>query len=232
MNAVGGGGSFVTLPALIGAGVPSVSANASSSVALFPGSIASTWAGRDRLVSVGDVSLRLLVVVTASGGLVGAALLVVTPPDAFAAAVPWLLLSATLIFAAGPKAGAVLRGRLTLTRKPLLVAQFVVGIYGGYFGGAVGIMMLAIWSLFSAADVHVMNPAKTLLLAASRAIAVIVFIATGTVAWRQTVPVLLAGIAGGYIAAWAGQRIGPRVIRASVIIVMTAITIAFFAGPM
>ncbi len=230
MNAVGGGGSFVTLPALIGVGVPSVAANASSSVALFPGSMASTWACRDRLVSVGDLPLRLLVVVTALGGLVGAGLLVITPQAVFDAAVPWLLLSATLIFAAGPQAGAILRERVTLTTKPLLVAQFVVGIYGGYFGGAVGIMMLAIWSLFSSADVQAMNPPKTLLLAASRAIAVIVFIATGNVAWLQTLPVLLAGIAGGYIAAWAGQRISPRVIRAGVIIVMSAITIAFFTG--
>lgn len=230
MNAVGGGGSFVTLPALIGVGVPSVAANVSSSVALFPGSIASTWACRDRLVSVGELSLRPLVVVTALGGLVGAALLIITPQAVFDAAVPWLLLSATLIFAAGPKAGAFLRGRVTLTKKPLLVAQFLVGIYGGYFGGAVGIMMLAIWSLFSSADVQAMNPAKTLLLAASRAIAVIVFIVTGNVAWLQTLPVLLAGIAGGYIAAWAGQHISPRVIRTGVIIVMSAITIAFFTG--
>jgi uncharacterized protein len=228
MNAAGGGGSFVTLPAFIAAGVPSVNANASSAVALFPGSVVSTWMCRDRLVAFGAVSLRALVAASLAGGLVGAALLVSTPQAEFDAALPWLLLWATVVFAFGRSLGAALRERLRVGRATLLAVQFALGVYGGYFGGAVGIMMLAVWSVLSGADLRAMNPPKTLMVAAANAIAVACFVAAGHVSWRQTIPVLLAATAGGGVGARGAQRIDPRLIRAGVVVVTAAMTIAFF----
>lgn len=230
MNAAGGGGSFITLPCMIVAGVPPVSANASSTVALFPGSVASTWATRNRLAPLGGVSLRVLLAVTAAGGLAGGVLLVITPEADFQAVIPWLLLIATVTFALGRRTGTVVRQRVRVTKTPLLAAQFVLGVYGGYFGGAVGILMMAVWSLLSPADLRVMNPLKTLMVAAARAIAVLLFIAATSVAWLDTVPVLVAAVAGGYLGAWGAQHINPMIIRIGIITVMTAIIILFFLG--
>jgi uncharacterized membrane protein YfcA len=231
MNAAGGGGSFVTLPAFIAVGVPSVNANASSAVALFPGSVLSTWVCRDGLVAFSAVPLRALVLSSVAGGLVGAALLVSTPQADFDAALPWLLLWATVVFAFGRSLGAALRRRLHVGRATLLVVQFGLGVYGGYFGGAVGIMMLAVWSLLSGAGLRAMNPPKTLMVAAANAIAVTYFVAAGHVSWRETVPVLLAATVGGHVGARAAQRIDARLIRAVIVLVTAAMTIAFFLRP-
>ena len=230
MNAAGGGGAFVTLPAMIAAGVPPVSANASSTVALFPGNVASTWACRDRLAPLAGASLRVLAAVTSGGGLVGGVLLWSTPQTTFDAALPWLLALATVVFTAGRRLGTTLRRRLSLPTTPLLLTQFALGVYGGYFGGAVGIMMMAVWSLFSPADLHAMNPLKTLMVAAARAIAVVFFVATTSVAWPATIPVLVAAVTGGYLGARGAQRVNPTIVRGGIIAVMTAITTLFFLG--
>ncbi len=194
MNAAGGGGSFVTLLARIAVGAPPVSANASSTVALFPGSVVSTWTCRRRLSAFGDVSLRALLATSLAGGLAGAVLLLSTSQAAFDVAIPWVLLVATLMFAAGRPLGMALRQRVRVGRAPVLVAQFVLGIYAGYFGGAAGIMMLAVWSLQSSADLPAMNPSKTLMVGAANAIAVVCFIVAGRISWLETVPVLRAAI--------------------------------------
>lgn len=228
MNAAGGGGSFVTLPAMITAGVHPVVANASSSVALFPGSVASATAARRDLAPIAGASLRMLVAITAGGGLIGAALLVNTPSAVFGAVVPWLLLFATVTFAVGRSVGKALRSRLTLPAHTVLVRQFVLGVYGGYIGGAVGILMMATWSLLSTADLHELNPAKNLMVGAARAIAVLFFVATSSISWAATIPVLLAGVAGGWVGARGARRVSSSVLRTGIITVMAAITTAFF----
>ena len=151
MNALAGGGSFVSLPALIAAGVPSVQANASSTVALFPGGAASVWAYRDGLGPVGSASLRSLLVATLVGGALGGVLLLSTSSRTFDVVLPWLLLIASVALAFGRKVGEWLRARWKITPSVVMVIQFGLGIYGGYFGGAVGIMMLAIWGCSTAA---------------------------------------------------------------------------------
>ena len=138
MNAVAGGGSFVTFPALVFAGLPPVAANATSTVALFPGTMASTWAYRRELTGVAGLSLRMLLPISLAGGFCGAILLLVTPGAAFDRVIPWLLLLATLTFAGGRAFGQALARRVRLGTPGLLVIQFVLAIYGGYFGGAIG----------------------------------------------------------------------------------------------
>ncbi len=233
MNAVAGGGSFVTLPALIHAGLPSVAANASSTVALFPGSLASAWAYRADLVSLGGVRLRALLAASLVGGAAGAALLLATPAATFDAVIPWLLLLATLALAFGRRLGAALRRRgRPISAPPVLAAQFLLAVYGGYFGGAVGIMMMAVWGLIDGADLRAMNPAKTVLVAATNAIAVLCFAVAGAVRWPETLAVLVSAALGGYAGARLARRLDARLIRAGVVAITAAITVAFFLRAM
>jgi hypothetical protein len=228
MNAAAGGGSFVSFPALIAAGVPPVFANASSTVALFPGAVTSSWAFRKSISGIGNVTLPILLITSLAGGLCGAVLLLATPSSAFNALVPWLLLLATLAFAFGRQVGVRLRRVLHLGRVSTIVIQFLLAIYGGYFGGAVGIMMMATWSLLGTTDLRVMNPTKTVLVGAMNAVAVLYFIAARAVVWPQTLAMLVAAAIGGYAGARLAMRLDPRWLRASVIAISSAITLSFF----
>ena len=156
MNAVAGGGSFVTFPVLVLAGLPPIAANASSTVALFPGTMASTWAYRDDLRGIGGIGLKVLLPISLAGGLIGAILLLVTPGGVFDVVIPWLLLLATLTFAGGRRLGDWLRRHVRIGRGAFLVIQFILSIYGGYFGGAVGLMMMAVWTLLDSAELKAM----------------------------------------------------------------------------
>jgi uncharacterized membrane protein YfcA len=228
MNAMAGGGSFVSLPALIAAGVPSVQANASSTVALFPGSTASVWAYRAGLGPVGPVSLRALLLVTLAGGIAGAILLLKTPSSAFDKGLPWLLLFATIALAFSKTIGEWLRSRIQMKPLPVLLIQFALGVYGGYFGGAVGLMMLAVWGLMTDRDIKSLNAPRTFLVTAANSMAVIVFILARAVYWPETVAMLVGASAGGYGGALIGSSVPVKVIRVFTLLITTAITIAFF----
>jgi uncharacterized protein len=228
MNALAGGGSFVSLPALIAVGVPPVLANTSSTVALFPGGLASAWAYRDGLRPVGAVSLRALLAATVCGGLVGALLLLRTTSTAFAFVLPWLLLIASIALAFGRRIGEALRARWHIHAHAVLAVQFALGIYGGYFGGAVGIMMVAIWGLVDRCDLKQLNAPRTLLVSAANAVAVLAFIAAGAVRWPETLAMLLGAVLGGYGGARIGRRAPPGLIRAITLLATSCITLAFF----
>lgn len=228
MNSLAGGGSFVTLPALIAAGVPSVHANASSTVAMYPGGLAGTWAWREGLEPVRGVSLRLLALVTAAGGLLGALLLLWTPSSAFDVMIPWLLLFATLLLAFGNDVGAFLRRHVAIGTTAMLAIQFVLGVYGGYFGGAVGIMMIAIWSLLGTTDLKRLHPARTLMVSSANTAAVALFIVARAVAWRETLVMLVGGIGGGFAGGHVGRRLDTRLVRAGTLTITTLITAIFF----
>ena len=228
MNAIAGGGSFVSFPALILAGVPSVAANASSTVALFPGALTSAWVYRRDIGGIGGIPLKPLLALSLAGGLTGAILLLSTPVAIFDFVVPWLLLVATLAFIFGHRLGDKLRRHMRIGRMATLLLQFGLGVYGGYFGGAVGIMMLAMWSLIGTDTLKTMNPARIFLVGAMNGIAVLCFIAAGQVWWPQTVAMLLGAAAGGYAGAWIGQRLPARATRALIIAVTVTMTAIFF----
>lgn len=185
MNALAGGGSFVSLPALIAAGLPPVQANASSTVALFPGGVVSAWAYRDGLSPVGPVSLRAMLVITVIGGLIGAALLLRTSSSTFSFLLPWLMLCASLALAFGRTLGEALRRRWRIGAPSVLAIQLALGIYGGYFGGAVGIMMMAVWGLLDARDLKSLNAPRTLLVSAANSVAVVTFALAHAVRWPE-----------------------------------------------
>ncbi len=181
LNSVAGGGSFLTFPALVFAGVPPLAANATSTVALWPGSVASALGYRRELKGEWP-RLRLMLPLSLLGGLVGAVTLVKTPPHVFVGLMPFLLLAATLVFTFGDAINARLGGR---ARGPWLVAALQLGIavYGGYFGGGMGLMMLAAFTLWGMTQLHEMNALKSALGVAINGIAIVAFVVAGKVDW-------------------------------------------------
>ncbi|HEY0435874.1 MAG TPA: sulfite exporter TauE/SafE family protein [Phenylobacterium sp.] len=229
LNAFAGGGSFITLPALIAVGLPAVAANASSTLAVLPGSVASAWVHRREVVSVGPVGLISILAVSVAGGLVGGVLLLVTPSRLFDRIVPWLMLAASLALWTGPRLRQALqRTDRRLGAAPLLAGQGLLGVYGGYYGGGVGIMAMAFWGLASDQDLKTLTPVRILTSVAMNAAAVAYFIAMGAIRWPQTMAVLAGAVAGGYVGAVWGRRLSAKVIRAVVLAVATITTIAFF----
>ncbi len=228
MNSAAGGGSFVTFPAMVYTGVPPLVANASSTVALFPGSLAGAWEYRRFIRPFENVSMPFMIVLTLAGGCFGALLLLVTPSANFNSLVPWLLLTGTLTFAFGKTIGERIRKQIRIGSLAVYLGQFLLGIYGGYFGGAVGIMMMAVWNIFGSSDIKVINANKNLLVGVANSIAVTLFIVAGKVSWPETLIMLSATIAGGI---WGGRftkRMDPSRLRTLISVFNFAITIAFF----
>ncbi|HEX4382200.1 MAG TPA: sulfite exporter TauE/SafE family protein [Myxococcales bacterium] len=228
MNAIAGGGTFVTFPALVFAGVPSVAANATSTVALFPGAFASAWAYREDFRPMEGMSPKKLLPLSLAGGIAGAVLLLLTPQSTFDFVIPWLLLLGTLAFAFGKQAGAALRSKVRLGPGVLICCQLVLAVYGGYFGGAVGLLMIAMWSLFGVADLHAMNAAKALQVGSLNAVAVTVFIFAGKVFWPQALTMAVAAILGGYFGARVGRKLPQVAVRIVINCVNVTMTAIFF----
>ena len=228
INSVAGGGSFLTFPSLVFAGVPAVIANASNTVALVPGSLASAFAYRGDIARIEEGHVKIWFFVSLLGGAIGAALLLFTSDKAFRQLAPWLLLFATLLFAFGGRISMALRGRLHSSQSLMLVLLFPIAIYGGYFGGGIGIMILAAFRLYGLTDIHGMNGIKTVLSTALNAIASFIFIAAHQIWWRPTLLMMMAGIAGGYLGPLLARRMRPEIIRAIVIAVGIIMTVYFF----
>jgi len=227
MNAVAGGGSFLTFPALVFTGVPSIVANASSTVATFPGSFVSAWAYRKDFKPFDGVGMGAILVVSLIGSVLGALLLLWTPQRTFDAAIPWLLGAATLLFAVGRHVTPHLMRVVTIGPATLLTAQFFIAIYGGYFGGAIGILMLAMFGLFGVDDIHRMNAMKTLLSGTLNAAAVVCFIIAGKVWWTQTAIMLVGAVLGGLAGPAVAKRMRQNHLRLAIIAIGIGMTVAF-----
>ncbi|WP_428646441.1 sulfite exporter TauE/SafE family protein [Roseibium sp.] len=209
LNAVAGGGTFISLPALIHAGIPPVSANATATLTALPGYVSSAWALRREMQAEGRLGLRLIIAVAAAGSVIGAILLVLTPGEAFLWIVPWLLLLATVLFAAGPYLLRSVQARGGLEAGPVLsaIAILAVSIYGGYFNGGLGIMLLAAFGLLGYVNLHGMNGLKNLLSAVLSLVSVLTFIGAGLIAWEQAFVMAGAATLGGYIGARKSRKI-------------------------
>jgi uncharacterized membrane protein YfcA len=228
MNALAGGGTFATLPALIWLGLPANLANATSNVALLPGAATSAWAFRDELEPLGGVDVRLLAVITFAGGLAGSGLLVLTPSHAFDVIIPWLLLFAFVVIAFGQRAADWLHARVTIGRRSLLVSQTLLGVYGGYFGGGVGLMTTAVYGLLAHVSPRALFAPRTLMLAIANLAAALIFILAGMVTWGACAPMLAGAIIGGWIGAVIGKRLPASVVRLWTLLVTGGTTIVFF----
>jgi uncharacterized membrane protein YfcA len=181
------------------------------------------------LQGVAGYSLKLLLPISLVGGLVGAVLLLITPGAAFDEVIPWLLLLATLTFAGGRRLSLWLSRWLRIGTGPFLVIQFLLSIYGGYFGGAIGLMMMAVWTLLGSADLKAMAPARTALVSASNGMAVLCFAVAGAVRWPETLAMMASSVAGGYYGARFARLLPPAVLRAFVVLLSAVVTAGFFA---
>ena len=227
LNSVAGGGSFVAFPALLFAGVPPVPANATNTIALWPGSVASAIAYRREL---GDVRREIIPLGIASlaGGLAGSLLLLRTPESTFVLLIPWLLLFATLLFTFGAPLAKKLTGGAQAPLALGVVAQLAISVYGGYFGGGMGIMMLAVMTLLGMTHIHRMNALKNSLGALINGVAVIAFVVAGAVRWAPAAVMIVGGMTGGYLGAATARRVDPKRIRILVIAIAWAMTVYFF----
>ncbi len=235
LNAVAGGGSFITFPSLIFSGIGAINANATSTVALWPGSLASLWAYRKELATQRRGFLLVLGGTSLIGGTLGALLLLNTPPSTFVHLIPYLLLLATLLFAFSGQITKLLHTRnvekTRMSRRSLAgisFMQLIIAIYGGYFGAGIGILMLATLGLMGMDDIHKMNAVKTLLTILINGVAVIIFIIAGIVVWAQAMIMLVGAIIGGYGAAFFARKIDQKYVRGFVIVVGLSLTIYFF----
>ena len=230
LNAAAGGGSFLTLPALIYAGIPPVAANATGTTALLPGYFASTWGFREDLGPPRSVGMTALMLTCLVGGGIGAGLLITTSNHAFRALVPWLLLFATALFAFGP---TLLRriGRHPEQHAPrlqALVGLFVVSMYGGYFNGGLGVLLLAMLTLIGETHLNRMNALKNAISAVLTLFAVGIYAAAGTVQWRWVAVMLPAVLVGGYVGARVARRIPREVMRWSIVLIGLVMSALFF----
>ncbi len=234
LNSVAGGGSFFTFPALLFTGVPAIAANATSTVAVWPGSLASATAYRKRLPRSPRILVPLLIA-SIAGGLTGAGLLLQTPEGLFLRLIPFLFLAATLFFALGKK---IFRYPASLEEQScaelpwflialVVLLQFVTSVYGGFFGGGMGILMLAFLTLLPLGDIHAMNSVKTLLGTAINGVAIAAFVVARIIYWPQGILMLIGAVLGGYGGAHYAQKLNPAKVRGFVVVVGTAMSAIF-----
>jgi uncharacterized membrane protein YfcA len=222
LNAIAGGGTFITFPVLVHLGIPPITANATATVAALPGYVGGAWAFRRDIRPEGSLRVGETVAVSLVGGVAGSLLLLVTPAAIFDGVVPWLLLIATALFAFGPWLMSALqrRGVGVAGRLVSFAAIFAVALYGGYFNGGLGILLLACFGLIGYANLAAMNGLKNLLSAALSVISAATFAIAGIVEWREGLIMAVAAALGGYCGAWAARRITrPMLLRAGIVLV-------------
>jgi uncharacterized membrane protein YfcA len=235
VNSIAGGGTLLTFPALVGLGVPAVVANATSTVALWPGAVASMWGYSDLLVGMRSWVVRFALP-SLVGGLVGAVLLIKTPPSRFDAIVPWLVLGATLLFVLQKPLASRLPTRSATFRVPepkddhasdraveptptILVYQFAVAVYGGYFGAGIGILTLAALGFMGFRNIHRMNGLKNWGGLCANAVAAATFAFSGLVSWPVAGAMAVGATFGGYGGSRLAQRVPQARVRQAIIVI-------------
>ncbi len=232
LNAVAGGGSFISFPALLFSGVAPIAANATNTVALWVGTTASGGAYRKHL----DISRRVMVPLAATsviGAVAGAYLLLHTPAQTFLRVLPWLMLGATLLFMFGGRlargsGGSITRDASTSALAVAALFELVVAVYGGYFGGGIGILNLAMLAALGMTDIHAMNALKVVLGGIINGVAVVTFVLAGAVVWKQGSVMIVGALFGGYFGAHYAQKLPGAWIRGFVMVVGTGMTMYFF----
>ena len=255
LNGVAGGGTFLTLPSLLYVGVAPIEANATSTTALWPASAAAVWALRKELARQNKVLLLVLGITGFVGGTAGALLLLATSQTTFTQLIPYLLLIATVLFALSPFVNARVKQSLaarkanlaiddeagssvsaeTATPRPswqalsgIAVLQLIIAIYGGYFGGGIGILTLATLGLIGIEDLNEMNAVKNILVACINGVAIITFIVAGAIVWFNALIMIVGAILGGYGGVYFARKLDQRIVRGFVIFVGVVMTAYFF----
>ena len=229
-NALAGGGSFVTLPALILTGMSPLAANITSTVALFPGQITAGLAGRKLVTGVGQLPFWALFTISLVGGALGGLLLLNTPSSIFARLVPWLVLFATGVFTWGSFFRKASGGQAQLGTTAAALVQFAIAIYGGYFGGGIGFLMMAALTM---AGLTVRNAVatKNALAGVMNASAVALFLFSPLLQWREALVLGAGGVGGFLLGAWAVRRVNERLLRIGIVGIGIALTVGLFVKP-
>jgi uncharacterized membrane protein YfcA len=228
-NALAGGGTFITFPALLFAGIASVKANATASLVMVPGGIASAWVYRRTIAGQPRSLVMQLVTVSLAGSLVGSLLLLNTDNATFSSLVPWLLLIAATVFTFAPllrSAAARAAGHKSVS--VLLAGQFVIAFYGGYFGAGMGVLMIALFLVAANMDVQSASGLRLICATTVNLLAVLLFALRGAVEWKVGLPMLLAGIVGGYLGARVVRRLNEKAARNAILIYAWGLTVWFF----
>jgi uncharacterized membrane protein YfcA len=234
LNAVAGGGSFITFPTLIFTGISPIIANATNNTALWIAAMASAGAYR-RDLDIPKRELLILCVTSLMGGVIGSVILLYTSADVFKQLLPYLLLSATLIFTFSEPLKMWLQfqsNKSSESQSPplliLVIAQLAISIYGGFFGAGLGILMLATLSFLGIKNIHTMNAFKSFLGSCINGIAIFPFMFAGLIAWHQAILMAVGGSLGGYLCAHYARKLDPRFVRIFVIVVGFSMTTYFF----
>jgi uncharacterized protein len=232
LNAVAGGGSFITFPTLIFTGIPPIVANASNNTAMWIAALASARAYR-RELDLGQKSLQILSITSLIGGAIGSISLLYTSPAFFSRLIPYLLLLATCVFIFGESFKKWLQSLDVRSNSPppliyLVIAQLAIAIYGGFFGAGAGILMLATLTLSGIQDIHKMNAYKMWLGICINGIAIIPFMFAHSIAWYPAIIMGVGGSLGGYIIARFARKVSPQILRRAISIVAVSMTVYFF----
>ena len=229
-NALAGGGSFVTLPALILTGMSPLAANITSTVALFPGQITAGLAGRNLVTGVGKLPFWALLTISLVGGALGGLLLLNTPSSIFARLVPWLVLFANGVFAWGSFFRKASAGQAQLGTAAAALVQFLIAIYGGYFGGGIGFLMMAALTMAGLSVRHA-AATKNALAGVMNASAVALFLFSPLLHWREALVLGVGAVGGFLIGAWAVRRVNERLLRIGIVAIGIVLTIGLFVKP-
>ena len=234
INSVAGGGSFVSFPALLFVGIPPVNANATNTVALWPGQVASIGAYRNQLQHLAWATVAPLLITGVLGGVLGAWTLLITPQSTFMRLVPWLILIATIIFAMSGRVTRWVRQRTASGEHHVfatgrgVVLQLFIGFYIGYFGAGAGILILAMLALLGMDEIHTMNALKALLTTVSNGVAMLLFMVSRAVYWPETILMVVGSMVGGYFGAYFAQKTKPEYVRAIVIVIGFTLSVYYF----
>jgi uncharacterized protein len=231
-NALAGGGTFLVFPALLFAGVASVKANATASLIVVPGAIASAWVYRSTLTGQSAKFIAQIVIVSLAGSAAGSVLLLNTSNGTFSNLVPWLLLLAAAVFTVAPRLRAAAAKSAKSAKRDsvvaLLIGQFVISVYGGYFGAGMGVLMIALFLIASRMDVQSANGIRLLAGSVINVLAVVLFAWRGALDYSLGLPMLAAAVAGGYLGALIVRRLKEDTARNAILVYAWALTAYFF----
>ena len=227
INSIAGGGSFLTFPALVFTGVPTIAANATSAVAVFPGYLSGALGFSKELKKYPKSKFLLLIILSIIGGIGGSLLLLITPASVFSYIIPWLLGFATLLFAFGDFVGKWAKKNSNSNGITGNLATLIVCIYGGYFNGGLGIVLLALFSTLGLRDIHLMNGLKNIMSFALSAASVVTFAIAGIVFWQQAFIMMIATTIGGYFGVVVARKLSKNTIRVIIVLIGLIMTIIF-----
>jgi len=227
INSIAGGGSFLTFPALVFTGVPTIAANATSAVAVFPGYLSGALGFAKELKEYPKSKFLLLITLSIMGGIGGSLLLLITPASVFSYIIPWLLGFATLLFAFGDFVAKWAKKNSNSNGFLGNLSTLIVCIYGGYFNGGLGIILLALFSTLGMRDIHLMNGLKNIMSFALSAASVVTFAIAGIVFWQQAIIMMIAATIGGYFGVVVARKLSKNTIRMIIVIIGLIMTVIF-----